>query len=207
MARKTKEETERTYNALLEAAADLFHKQGYARTTINEVAEHAGMTRGAFYWHFQSMQEVARGIWERQAYPAINPIREKMTRLPQDNPARFFREQLNALLDLIDDDDKVARAMFIVMHNMEISEKESELTSFFEHRHKMFQDSICDAMEQIHAAGQLREGMDPQKTAMGCVCLFVGLVNTALLPFNCFDLKTEGRVILDTFLDAIFEPQ
>lgn len=203
MARKTKEDAEKTYFALLESAADLYSSQGYARTTINEIASHAGMTRGAFYWHFQSKEDVIKGIWENHAYPSFNPIREVMANLPKDNPAPVFRDQINKLIDLFANDKLVARAMFIIIHNMEISDKEGHLHAFLREQHQMFQDVISTAFKAIESAGQLRPGIDPKVTANTCLCLFVGVVDKALLPFMDLDLETEGKEIFASFFNTV----
>ncbi|WP_157967719.1 TetR family transcriptional regulator [Cohaesibacter intestini] len=205
MARKTKEEAEKTYFALLEAAADLYSSQGYARTTINEIASHAGMTRGAFYWHFQSKEDVIKGIWENHAYPGFNPVRQALISLPEDDPASAFRVQINRLIDVFARDRLVSRAMFIIIHNMEISDKEGDLHQFLSEQHQMFQDTIATAFKSIEKAGQLKANMDPKVTALSCLCLFVGMVEKALLPFMELDLETEGKELFASFFDAVLE--
>ena len=49
---------ERTHGRILDAAARLFRKQGYAATGVDEVMESAGMTAGGFYSHFRSKRRL-----------------------------------------------------------------------------------------------------------------------------------------------------
>jgi AcrR family transcriptional regulator len=59
MARLTRaEQRERTRGALLEAAAEVFARRGLQRASIDEVAETAGYTKGAFYANFKSKEEL-----------------------------------------------------------------------------------------------------------------------------------------------------
>ncbi len=51
--KKTKEESDLTRQAILDAAMVVFSKKGYSQTTLVEVAKEAEMTRGAIYWHFK----------------------------------------------------------------------------------------------------------------------------------------------------------
>lgn len=51
--RKTKAESQKTRQHLLNAALEVFHKQGVTRATLQEIAQEAGVTRGALYWHFR----------------------------------------------------------------------------------------------------------------------------------------------------------
>ncbi len=54
----------RTRAALLEAARQLFAERGFAATGREEIAERAGVTRGALYHHFASKTEVAAAVVE-----------------------------------------------------------------------------------------------------------------------------------------------
>lgn len=69
MARKTKEEALETRNRLLDAAEDVFYREGYARTTLDAVAEAAGMTRGAVYWHFKNKSDLFNAMCDRVRLP------------------------------------------------------------------------------------------------------------------------------------------
>jgi AcrR family transcriptional regulator len=52
----------RTRGALLQAARALFAEKGFAATGREEIAERAGVTRGALYHHFASKTEVAAAV-------------------------------------------------------------------------------------------------------------------------------------------------
>jgi AcrR family transcriptional regulator len=54
--------TAKTRGALLVAARELFALKGFAATGRDEIAERAGVTRGALYHHFASKTEVAAAV-------------------------------------------------------------------------------------------------------------------------------------------------
>jgi AcrR family transcriptional regulator len=58
------ERTTKTRAALLAAARDLFAEKGFAGCNREEIAERAGVTRGALYHHFASKTEVAAAVIE-----------------------------------------------------------------------------------------------------------------------------------------------
>src|SRR5579885_1964873 len=58
MARKTKAEAAATRQALLDAALKVFSQKGYAAARLEDVAEQAGVTRGAIYWHFKNKADL-----------------------------------------------------------------------------------------------------------------------------------------------------
>ena len=56
--RRTKTEALKTKEYLMLAALDTFYKKGIARTSLNEIAQAAGVTRGALYWTFQKQMKI-----------------------------------------------------------------------------------------------------------------------------------------------------
>ncbi|NOH01974.1 MAG: TetR/AcrR family transcriptional regulator [Chloroflexi bacterium] len=66
---------ERTRQAILDAAYNLIVRQGYAATSMRQVAEGAGLALGGIYNHFASKEEVFRAIIEdRHPFYQIVPI-------------------------------------------------------------------------------------------------------------------------------------
>ena len=62
--RKTKEEAEKTKQALIDAGIDIFSRKLYPDVNISEIAKKAGVTRGAVYWHFKNKAELFMEIHE-----------------------------------------------------------------------------------------------------------------------------------------------
>ena len=50
---------ERTRAAILDAAYDLFIEQGFAATSMRDIAGRAGLAPGSLYNHFSSKEELA----------------------------------------------------------------------------------------------------------------------------------------------------
>jgi AcrR family transcriptional regulator len=56
----------------LESAAELFAAKGYAQTGLDEIAEKAGMTKGAVYSNFTSKADLALAVLDELALgPAL----------------------------------------------------------------------------------------------------------------------------------------
>lgn len=56
---------ERTREALMTAALELSQEQGFAQTSLRQVAKRAGVVPAAFYRHFESMDELGLSLVER----------------------------------------------------------------------------------------------------------------------------------------------
>ncbi len=51
-----------TRERLLDAGLEMFSTKGYAATCIDDIADQAGTTRGAFYYYFSSKEDMARDL-------------------------------------------------------------------------------------------------------------------------------------------------
>ena len=58
---------EQSREKILEAARDLFRSRGFEGTSIDQVMKGAGLTRGAFYAHFGSKDELVREVLRIEA--------------------------------------------------------------------------------------------------------------------------------------------
>lgn len=54
-----------TRERILETAHDMVLRQGYAATSLDQILEGTGVTKGAFFYHFKSKDELARALFER----------------------------------------------------------------------------------------------------------------------------------------------
>jgi AcrR family transcriptional regulator len=74
----------RTRAKLVEAAAEVVREKGYERTTLEDVAQRAGMTRGAIHGNFKSKDELFLAIAATRWQPIIpefkpgGPLAEQM---------------------------------------------------------------------------------------------------------------------------------
>ncbi|MFD7957400.1 ScbR family autoregulator-binding transcription factor [Streptomyces ardesiacus] len=64
MARQLR--AEQTRATIIGAAADLFDRHGYESTSLSEIVAHAGVTKGALYFHFAAKEDLAQAIMEIQ---------------------------------------------------------------------------------------------------------------------------------------------
>ena len=111
--RRTKRESERTRQGILAAARKVFARQGVTRTTFEEIAAAAGVTRGAIYWHFADKTELFFAMREQVAVPMIDQIDLALLRDGSDPLAgveRFLQDILEAL-----ESDAAARQTFQIL--------------------------------------------------------------------------------------------
>ncbi|WP_053703112.1 ScbR family autoregulator-binding transcription factor [Streptomyces sp. WM6368] len=66
MARARQERAEITRQAILTGAATAFDVSGFEGTSLSDVVKHAGVTKGALYFHFPSKEALARTLMDEQ---------------------------------------------------------------------------------------------------------------------------------------------
>src|SRR5262245_13542624 len=69
VVRRTKDEAQETRNAILDAAEQPFSERGVSRTSLEDIAHAAGVTRGAIYWHFKDKSDLFAAMVNRVTLP------------------------------------------------------------------------------------------------------------------------------------------
>ena len=206
MARKTKEEAERTYHALLDAAARLFIRQGVTLSTLNQIATEAGMTRGAIYWHFKNKDAVVQALWERNAESLHRAFSEMLTELDSPQPAQQFRDALKQIIRTMVSEPELGQMMQIVLHNIEFTEQPTELHQFLSDKRAEIMTAMLQAFELLAERGALKVELPPKLLAQGLMSYTHGLLHSHLAPNDRerhLDLKQDGDRLLDLYLDAV----
>lgn len=119
MVRKRKEDVEITLGLLLDAAEEVFSRRGYAQTTLQEIAELAGLTRGAIYWHFKDKEALLDAVLHRAPLP-WDQLPEHFHDLQQTpTVAQLSRALGEGLLQIVAD-PHLHRVTLILLHRTEL---------------------------------------------------------------------------------------
>jgi len=90
----------RTRTALLDAAQEVFLRDGYAAAATEDIVAVAGVTRGALYHHFANKRDLFRGVVERLQKEAEETLHPSA---PLADPWDGFTEAVLASLDVVYD--------------------------------------------------------------------------------------------------------
>jgi len=82
------QKTAETRRRLLDAAVLCLIDRGYANTTTSEIAERAGLSRGAQLYHFPGKEELIAGAVEHLFELMFGEMKEKVSRLTNENDRR-----------------------------------------------------------------------------------------------------------------------
>lgn len=102
---------ERTRQAIVDAAYELFLTQGYAATSMRQIADGAGLALGGIYNHFANKEAIFRElILDRHPYRQVLPI---MKNTPADDPETFIRTAARAMVAELGRRPDFVKLMFI----------------------------------------------------------------------------------------------
>ncbi len=65
-----------TRQRLLDAAREVFAREGFGRSTVEQVCEAAGFTRGAFYSNFTSLDELFLEMWAQESAAMLSRLQD-----------------------------------------------------------------------------------------------------------------------------------
>lgn len=202
MARKTKEEAQATRSRILDAAEQVFQARGVSRTSLQDVAAAAGVTRGAVYWHFHDKGDVFNAMMDR----VILPMEEASAALDGDNgqpvlPA--LRERLATVLANVAQDAQVRRVLEIAVLKCESVD---ELRAMRERRLQIRGAYRARLERKLHlgqARGEIITALPAAHLAIGLHALVDGLIHNWLLDPAGFDLQSVGTQAIDVHLAGL----
>ncbi len=202
MARKTKEDAQATRTALLDSAEHLFEARGVGRTSLADIAAHAGATRGAIYWHFKDKADLFNAMMERVALPMSQSLLCADLESAAD-PAQTLRAAILHAFACIEGDPQIIRVLQIATLRLELTE---ELGAIQQHHRLMQTRALEKISEGLHRAYQVRQ-LEPAQnvatTALGLQALFEGLLQQWLTSPGRFALQATVATALDVYLKGL----
>ncbi|MBW0113885.1 TetR/AcrR family transcriptional regulator [Pseudonocardia abyssalis] len=157
---------EETRRLLLEAALDLFSEKGFSRASMQEVVERAGLTKGAFYHHFATKDDVLHIIHDEFIDRALESQERALA--ASDSPtAQLARMAYDTTLICIEYQKHVMiffRELHVLAGDVRtaILEKRRRSTALFE-----------DTVQRGIDSGEFDEDLDSTVAALGLIGMWV----------------------------------
>jgi len=191
-----------TRDSIIDAAELLFERQGVSRTTLQDIAAAAGVTRGAIYWHFKDKADLFNAMMDRATLPLETAL-ECTDSAGLADPIGDVRTWLMTAFRLTVTDPTARRVFEIATHKVEYVE---ELTAVRDRHLANYNEWLARSEKRLRLAmrrGMLKPGISARVTALGLWATADGLIRLWLLNPKAFDLQRVGRQVLDTQLAAL----
>jgi TetR/AcrR family acrAB operon transcriptional repressor len=201
MVRKTKEDTQQTYDALLNAAEQVFCEKGVSKSTLNDVACAAGMTRGAIYWHFKDKKELFHALCDRAFLPMETLLNEIMNSSIDDPIATIRRLNLHFIRQ-VTINPRQTKVFDIIFHRCE---KTAEMQSFIQERNSRAEciDRIAKIFKEAVKKGALPANTDIAIVVQINHAFLIGLVHEWLIDPSAYDLSVHAETMIDVLMAGL----
>jgi TetR/AcrR family acrAB operon transcriptional repressor len=202
VVRRTKEEAQETRHRLLDAAEVLFQAQGVSQTSLQQIAQHAGATRGAIYWHFKDKADLFNAMMDRVKLP-LEAAAQKAAGGPEGDPVNDIERMMVEALKQMTSDPQVRRVFEVATHKVEYThDMESVQQRHLEARNAWVVDFEKSLLAGARGAG-IRLPIPAAAAAQGLHALISGLIQDWLLDPEAFDLVSTGRRTLRVYLSGL----
>ena len=200
MARKTKQQALETRQHILDVAMRLFSQQGVSSTSLAQIAQAAGVTRGAIYWHFKNKSELFSEIWQLSESSIGDLETEYRAKFP-DDPLSVLREILVYVLEATVIVERRRLMMEIIFHKCEFVGEMAIV--------QQAQRSLClesyDRIEQTLShcieANMLPANLLTRRAAILMRSYISGIMENWLFAPQSFDLKRDARDFVAILLE------
>jgi TetR/AcrR family transcriptional regulator, acrAB operon repressor len=200
MARRTKEEAQETRSRILDTAEHVFFEKGVSRTSLTDIAEAAGVTRGAIYWHFRNKADLFEAMFARIKMP-FEELIEQTIDVNEPDPLARIRALLMLVFEGAATDARRARVLDILYFKCEFTEEMGVVLSRHTDAMRDARDKMAAGLRNAMAKGQLPAELDARQAAIMLHGFLNGMLADWLLSPDQIDLQTKAGA----YIDAIFD--
>ena len=85
---------EQTLEKIIVTAARLFVEKGYEQTSVQDILDATGLSKGGLYHHFKSKEQILNAVMQRR----IQYVNKRFQELIRDTPGKNAKEKLKKIL-------------------------------------------------------------------------------------------------------------
>ena len=205
--RKTKEEAELTRQSLMNAAEHLFIEKGLNRTTHNDIATRAGVTRGALNWHFpEGKTGILAALLERKRQ-MTERLAAHLAQCEQraHAPVSILRMTLIQDLESLSRDHRLQRILLLTSSRNEFIGEFAWVNDQLDLHMQECRDMISQTFRRGMDCGEivLRNGLTPAMAASMLLSCLKGVITDWLLKQTLFELAHDSEKVVSTLLDSV----
>jgi TetR/AcrR family acrAB operon transcriptional repressor len=201
MGKSSKAAALETRERILDTAERLFERSGVSRTSLEDIASAAGVTRGAIYGHFKGKSDLFVAMYRR-----VRPHIDELYRpdpADREDPLGKLRSMILVSFKSVSSKKQDQRVLAIMMHKCELTE---DLGEFVAHSRQVWQ---ADARRRLalfkHAIqqGQLPKDLDVQRAEIAFRGYMLGIISDWTLAPRSFSLARQAEPLVDAYIDML----
>lgn len=199
MVRKTKENAAITRQRIIDAAREMFLLKGVSRTSLEQIATHASVTRGAVYWHFQNKAELFHAMREEVYLPLIDRMDDTLLGNADESnidPLGRIRKHLESTVQILDDDQTTRATYEVMMTKCEYVDEFADVLQSILSNCSGLVHKLEQAYTKAQEIGQVGNQLTAAELALDTHLFFSGLL-------HMWVKDTEGTLFRDRAMQLI----
>lgn len=182
-----------TREAIIHSATKLWYERGYGHTTLEEIVQAAGLTKGAFYRHFRSKDGLLRFIHEEFVEDRIATVRRLIDK--ELSPGETLTE---IVAELVDGVARYREAIAVLFREMYAFPRKN--FSRIEQRGAFLGELILSVLNEGIRVGEFRRVRDPR-------LVMFGIIGMCASTYEWFDIRgpMSGREVGEMYADLILK--
>ena len=202
MVRRTKAAAAVTREHLLDAAQRLFREHGVTRTSLAEVANAAGVTRGAVYWHFKDKAALFTAMCDRATLP-LDAMLEAAAGDNGDNALGSLRDLMVGALQYLANDTRTQAVFEVIFHKTELCGALAAAAGCRERERADCLHQVEKLVRQAANSGQLPSDTDAALATQMLHACISGLMREWVLDPRAFDLAKRAPALVDCIIAGL----
>lgn len=202
MVRKTKEDAEITRQRIINAARELFSQNGVSKTSLEKIAKHADVTRGAVYWHFENKTALFHTMREQVFLPLIDRMDD--TLLASDSEKNPLTRIENFLLDIINNvsNDLATRQTYeILMTKCEYVDEFAVVLQQILNNCSDIVENLEKVYQEAHDQSLINPAHSPAQLAMDTHLFFSGLIHMWVKDTDGVRFRNQAEDLIKSHID------
>ncbi|MDF7675308.1 TetR family transcriptional regulator [Neisseriaceae bacterium ESL0693] len=200
--KKTKADAQKTKHALLASALDIFFKRGVSRASLQEIAIHAGLTRGALYWHFKNKEDLFDALFQ-QMFSQIQAQVQHDINTNSPDILNNFIQTIQQLFQRLTTDSDYYKFCHILHLDCEHTEDNSAIVKLLQKYQNMWHQNLCNVFTICQQQQTLPQELDISLAALYFQALFMGMTTVWLANPHHFDITTVSTKFIQTTLASL----
>ena len=200
--RKTKIESLKTRHYLMSAALEVFYRQGITRATLQEIAEEAGVTRGALYWHFKNKEDLFTAMFE-EFFADVLALLNEQGMTASDDPLCYLRHNLRLTMENVQHNDLHKKFCCVMHTKCERTEHNKTIVQLTEQYNQLLFSQIMSILKICHEQKKLPENIDLNLANLYLKASLAGLMRMWTESNCAFNLLDVCDSVIDTALYAL----
>lgn len=177
---------------IIDASIHLFDEKGFSETSIQDIVDGVGVTKGTFYYYFNSKQELLRDI-HLSYIEFLLKQQEEIINDPSRDSRTKLRDTILMLIHNIQQRRRSARIFFREMRNLDTKYLQQNMQ-----KRDLFRKNLQTVIEEGIRKGDFQKKLNPDMITRG----ILGVTNWSYYWFN-----PEGEIseedLTEIYLDMI----